>query len=196
MSTELLDTYARATDEQRERGRAWYARMRQACEGIAKDTGVPLARVAATAAITSPDAQLSTNLAWTRKACETRGDAAVGRYPNAMAARYRPILAGAVPPADGVGGPKVTAFYRAIMGDADAIVLDRWALRAVGHPRDTATPRQYERLAAVYADIAAQVGEHPRDFQAIVWIVLRDEHTDTNGRRVKLRDIHDLREAA
>lgn len=186
----LIETYNRATPAQRVRGRAWYATMRRQCAGIARSTGVPLNRVIATAAITSPDATLASNVKWTREACRTGGEARVGRYPNAMHARYAPIIAGAVKPLDGVGGDKVTAFYRAIVGDREAVVLDRWALRAVGHTRDTATPKQYREYAALYADIARSVGEHPRDFQAIVWIVLRDEA------RAKHPDIHEIGAAA
>lgn len=185
----LHSTYRRATPDQIERGRAWYADFRRECARIARDTGVPLARVVATAAITSPDARLSTNLMWTRKACEARGACKVGRYPNAMHARYAPILSGSVAPLRGVGGDKVTAFYRAIMGDRDSVVLDRWALRAVGHDRDTCTPKQYREYAARYRRAAEVEGEHPADFQAIVWIVLRDDAMRSDGARQGLTDL-------
>lgn len=182
----LLALYHESTAEQRENGRHWYDRFATGCGRIARQTGTPLRRVVATAAITSPDAQLSTNLAWTRTACETRGAALVGRYPNAMAAKYRPILAGEAAPGATVGGDKVTNFYRAILGDTDAVVLDRHALRAAGHLRDTATPLQYRRIAEQYRAAAAAAGESPRDFQAIVWVVLRERG------RARLVDIHDL----
>lgn len=195
MST-LLDTYAQATPEQRERGRAWYREYRRECARIARETRTPLRRVAATAAITSPDAQLVSNMRWTRSACETQGAAKVGRYPNTMHARYAPILAGNVSPLAGVGGLKVTSFYRAIMGDPNAVVLDRWALRAVGHDRGTCTPLQYARYSAMYSEAAHAVGESPRDFQAIVWTVMREAMTRPDGASVKLVDIHDYRRSA
>lgn len=185
--------YAAATDAQRERGRAWYRDMLAECRAISRDTGVPLRRVVATVAITSPDARLSSNLAWARVACETRGDAAVGRYPNTMRQRYAPILRGEVDPLAGVGGPKVTAFYRAILGDEDAVVLDRWALRAVGHHRDSCTAKQYAEYAARFRRAAASEGESPAHFQAITWVVLRDGAVRSDGRRQGLTD---LREAA
>lgn len=181
----LVTLYRQATPEQIARGRRWYPRYAVACRRVARDTATPARRVMATAAITSPVAQLATNLAWTRTACTDIG-ARVGRYPNAMAKRYLPILRGEIAPLAGLDGPKVRAFYRAILGDLDAIVLDRWALRAAGHPRDDCTPRQYERIAARYRRAAATVGENPRDFQAIVWVVLRERG------RAKLADIHEL----
>jgi hypothetical protein len=95
-----------------------------------------------------------------------------------------------------VGGLKVTSFYRAIMGDPDAVVLDRWALRAVGHDRDTCTPLQYARYSAMYSEAAHAVGESPRDFQAIVWTVMREAMTRLDGASVKLVDIHNIRRSA
>ena len=182
----LVADYRRATDEQRHRGRAWYPLMLATTRRIARETATTVARATATAAITSPDAQLATNVRWTREACATRGAARVGRYPTAMQARYAPILRGDVTPLAALTGDKVRAFYRAILGDTDAVVLDRHALRVAGHHRDTATPVQYRRIAALYRAAAAEVGETPRDFQAILWIVQRERG------RAKLQDIHEL----
>jgi hypothetical protein len=109
-----------------------------------------------------------------------------------MTRACRAILSGEVSPGAGVGGPKVTAFYRAIIGDTDSVVLDRWALRAAGHPRDTCTPLQYRRYAGTFREAAAECGETPREFQAIIWIVLRERYTRRNGTRVRLADIHNL----
>ena len=184
MSTECLaETYSLATPDQIARGRAWYDTYRAACDEIAAEHETPLDAVVATACITSADAQLAANVGWTRRAVASGGAEAAGRYPNTMQARYAPILDGSVPPEDGLGnGPKVRAFYRAILGDPDAVVLDRWALRAAGHHRDTATPKQYQRIADEYRAAAAAVGERPRDFQAIVWIVTRESAVRADGR--------------
>lgn len=188
----LLALYADATPEQRQRGRDWYPAYRRHCARIARETGAPIRRAVATAAILSPDAQLRTNLDWARTACQSRGAAAVGRYPNAMRARYAPVLTGDCAPSDACTGDKVRNFYRAILGDPDAVVLDRWALRAVGFERKSPTPLQYARIAETFREAAAAVGETPRDFQAIVWIVLRERAERADGRTVRLADIHDL----
>lgn len=171
----LVSTYRRATDEQVRAGREWYPAANRRVRRIARRTGVSLARAACTMAITSPDAQLVTNLDWTARACETRGAAKVGRYPNAMHARYAPVIAGTVAPLDALRGPKIRNFYRGIMGDLYSVCIDRWALRAAGWARDTVTPRQYERVEAAYREAASLCGETPRDFQAIVWTVVRQE---------------------
>lgn len=175
MTAALVDAYRRASGEQRERGRAWYPNAGRKVRRIARRTGTTVARTACTMAITSPDAQLVTNLAWTERACETGGAAKVGRYPNAMHGRYAPVLAGTVAPLAALRGPKIRNFYRGIMGDVYSVCIDRWALRAAGWPADTVTPRQYERVAAAYREAAALCGETPRDFQAIVWTVVRED---------------------
>lgn len=189
----LLDLYREATPDQVARGRAWYDNFRAACKAMSHGYRTPLDRVVHVAAATSPACHVRTNLRWTREAVASGGTARVGRYPNAMAPRVTAALAGDF---EAVGGLKVQHFARAILGDRQAVVLDRWALRAVGHDRDTCTPKQYVRFALEYFDSAVTVGEHPRDFQAIVWIVLRERATASNGRPLGLADLNDLLEAA
>lgn len=193
MSAErLIGLYHEATPEQAQRGREWYDDFRAACRGMSHGYRTPLANVVHVAAATSPACHVRTNLAWTREAVRTNGAARVGRYPNAMAPRVRAALDGRH---EAVGGLKVRHFARAILGDTSAVVLDRWALRAVGHHADSCTPNQYARYAAVYTEAAEAVGETPRDFQAIVWIVLRERATASNGRPLGLADIRDLEAA-
>lgn len=193
MIESLLTLYHEATPDQRERGRTWYADFRAECKRTSHATRTKLPRVVHVAAATSPACHVRTNLRWTREACASNGAAKVGRYPNAMRPRVLAALDGDF---DAVGGLKVRNFARAILGDASAVVLDRWALRAIGHHSDSCTPGQYARFAQAYSEAAHSVGETPRDFQAIVWIVLRERATASNGRPLGLADIHDLREAA
>jgi hypothetical protein len=78
---------------------------------------------------------------------------------------------------DGPTGPKVSAFYRAILGDHDAVVVDVWAARAAGLDMPdgtTISPAQYRRIAAAYRSAAAAIGTvSPRDLQAAVWVATR-----------------------
>jgi hypothetical protein len=182
----LLAAYHRATPEQKRRGRDWYDAAREACETISLETGVALDRVAAVMAITSPDAKLATNIAWTRAACaakQRRLPLTAGRYP----ANQRPKVQRALDqrrknPGEAVRGPKVSAFYRAIMGDDDTLVIDRWAAFAAGFGRQRPpTRRQAATIEAAYRQAAASVGESVRDFQAIVWIVVRESTRRSDG---------------
>lgn len=184
----LVTLYREGTEAQLQRGRAWYPTARRKCAAIARQYGSTTSRVVAVLAITSPDAQLITNLRWARE-WAARPGAKVGRYPVVMGARCWKAWH-APRPSRYVTGDKVLPFYRAIMGDTDALVLDRWALRlATGSDVTTAANRRNaERL---YREAASELGESVRDLQAIIWTIGREAMTRPDGARVRLADIHD-----
>lgn len=177
---QLLNRYHAATPAQKRRGRAWYDAARAECERLADEYGVGMARVAAVLAITSPDAQLVTNIRWTEAALRRKrarkAQTSAGRYPANQLPKLRRALDGRVPnPGAAVSGPKVEAFYHAIMGDQDCLVIDRWASYAAGGPRDVPPRRkQREVIGQAYIEAARIAGESVRDFQAIIWIQARE----------------------
>jgi hypothetical protein len=189
--TALLALYESADADTVRRGREWYAAARAECASIAADTGYTVAQVAAVMAVTSPDAQLRTNIAWTRKACETRGAAKVGKYPNNMRPKVLAALADSTDPGQHATGPKVSAFYAAIVGDESAMVVDRWAAFAAGHEDRGTVPGVKVRrvIEAAYREAAALVGETVAAFQAIVWIIVRETTARADGRIHRLADI-------
>lgn len=188
----LHDLYARATPEQHELGRAWYPTALRVCRRIAERHGVPTRQAVAVLAVTSPDCQLITNVRWLDTALRTRGAVPVGRYPARMTAAVRAVLSGQLAPRLVVTGPKVTAFYRAILGDEDALVLDRWAIRmATGHVGKP-TPAAIREADAAYRTFALEVGLPLREAQSITWKVARDDMIRADGVRVNQLDIHDI----
>lgn len=189
--TALLAHYSNADADTLRRGREWYAAARRECAAIAEETGYTVAQVAAVMAITSPDAQLTTNIAWTRKACESRGAEKVGKYPNAQRPKVLAALKNRRDPGQYATGPKVSAFYRAIVGDESAMVVDRWAAFAAGHEQRDKVPGVKIRrtIEAAYRTAAANVGETVAAFQAIVWIVVRESTERADGRIHRLADI-------
>lgn len=189
----LLELYESTNRDVRVRGRRWYPEARRRLNTLAQRHDRPLSQVVAVFAITSVAAQLMTNLRWTEEIL--RGEREGGRWPNVQA----PLVKGALEaryPSRYVQGPKVSAFYQALMGDTQAVVLDRWALRAAGvevnktkHDIGVRVRRDAE---AAFRKAAEEVGEKPRNFQAIVWLALRESMPkEINGRVVvpKLRDI-------
>jgi len=201
---ELADVYAAATPAQRRRGRSWYPTMRRTVGELAAGTGYAPVQAAAVLAITSPDAQLSTNVDWTRRALESNGAARVGKYPTRMVPAVQAVLSSPARDAlDLVSGPKVHPFARAIMGDRDALVLDRWAYAAANPFRShSADPkpdgskgasyigdRTRRELELAYRIAAAAAGETVRSYQAIVWTVVRESTPDELGRVRRLADI-------
>jgi len=185
----LLELYASTSPALRRRGRLWYPLMRRHLRSLAEEHQRPLSQVAAVLAITSVDVQLMTNLRWTEEIL--RGEREAGRYPANQTPKVRAVL-GARYPCRYVTGPKVQAFYRAVMGDPDALVLDRWMLKPVlGHERCHSIPgvRVRAQIEETYRAAATACGERTAHFQAIIWIALRESTPDKRGRVPRLADI-------
>jgi hypothetical protein len=77
-----------------------------------------------------------------------------------------------------VNGPKVGAFFRAILG-ADELVLDRWAIFAATGTGDREENHKLRRdvraaMVTAYKRAARQARCTVRDFQAAVWIATRE----------------------
>lgn len=187
---ELEAVLASATPEQRSRGRQWYPRARQLMAELAERTGYTLEQAVAVLAITSPGVQLVMNLDWTRQALESRGAARVGRFPNAMAPKIAAVLADPELAREYVTGPKVGAFHRAILGDRDALVIDRWATAAGNVFRAQELPERTRRaLDTAYRQLARRLRRSVRDLQAQVWIAVRESTPNAKGQVRALADI-------
>ena len=183
----LLSVYASASPESKQRGRTWYDQARRECRRISRETGVSYRRVAAVLAITSPGCQLTHNLGYAERAC--REGSGHGRYPTDQAPKVHGALNDARPERH-VKGPKVTAFYRAILGDSDSLTIDRWAAYAAGWSRSrTLSSKDHREIGDAYREAARVTGESLRDFQAIVWIQTRETTADANGTVRKYADI-------
>jgi hypothetical protein len=169
----LLELYASADRSTRVRGRRWYPLTRRRLQELAVKHGRPLSQVVAVFAIMSPASQLITCLRWTEEVLE--GERLGGRYPNVQA----PFVLGALQahhPSRYVRGPKTGAFYRALMGDPNVVVIDRWAARAAGWDESghSIPVRRRKEMEEAYRAAAAEVGERVRNFQAITWLALRE----------------------
>ncbi len=195
---DLRRHYAEAPEDRRERGRAWYDAARREARKLSRETGYTLGQAAAVIAITSPDAQLSTNLDWARAILDGKRRALLdgtprrfaGRYPKDQLPKVCRVLMDRHRPGRHATGPKVSAFYRAIMGATDDLVVDRWASFAAGGAKDRApSPRERRTIERAYRQVASEAGENLRDFQAIVWEQVRETTPDTLGRVRALSDI-------
>ena len=82
-----------------------------------------------------------------------------------------------------MGGSKVHNFARALKGDLDAVVVDRWMLRAFGYDKDIITDKRYRDIEAWCVAKAEREGMKPAEVQAAIWcgIKSKDERfTDTS----------------
>jgi len=180
----LIELYASTNRDVRVRGRRWYPETSRRLTTLAHEYHRALSQVTAVFAITSVAAQLSSNFRWTEEIL--RGEREGGRWPNVQAPLVKGAL-GARYPSRFVRGPKISAFYRALMGDPEAVVLDRWAARAAGWESDKhQIPVRVQReMEAAYREAAAACNERVRNFQAIVWIAKRETTAkQINGKSV------------
>lgn len=184
----LLELYESADRDVRRRGRRWYPLARRRLRELAQRHERPFAQVVAVFSILSPAAQLTTCLHWTDEVLA--GVRMGGRYPNMQGPKVERALATRYPGRH-VTGPKVSAFYRALMGDTSALVIDRWTARAAGWDASKhAIPVTVQReIEETYRAAAAEVGERVREFQAITWLALREATPKSNGVLPNLWDV-------
>lgn len=159
--------YSQATDDERALGEAWYTCARRVARAMAHDNNVSLATACGVIAALSPRLHWSRNVTVAEQ-CLT-GITPSGVFSASLDKAVR-IRDGARP-LTVLSGPKVRAFYRALMGQ-DAPVIDVWMQRAakvVGTLRETA----YELLADALITAAKELGIAIAILQATIWIVVR-----------------------
>jgi hypothetical protein len=185
----LIERYEQSTPSVRQRGRSWYPEARRLLLRMAAEHNRPLAQAVAVFAITSANTTLLSNIRFTEQIL--RGERDFGCYPTIQ----RPLVEAALStryPGRFVRGPKCSAFYRAIMGDVDALVLDRWAARAASLDRpgrNDIYPSTRRVLDTAYREAATFCGETVRAFQAITWIVIRESTPNVRGAIPRFTDI-------
>lgn len=147
----------------------WYRESRRVARALARKHGVTLSVAAGVIAALSPRQQWVSNVAGADDLLgggEGCGFGANRRKAEAIRNGERPL--------DVLSGPKVRAFYRAIMGDRDSAVVDVWMYRAMGHE---AGGLPYPEAAAALEEAARKVRVAVADFQAIVWTYTRGRAT-------------------
>lgn len=194
MIEKLVTAFERATRAELIEGMSWYADALDFCRTLQAGTDYSLEQVVGMVSAISPRLGWGPNQARARTLLERHKagagwlglglgdnfslgyailegehgtdyasiDAAFDGTPRNQATTYRKT--------------KRQAFFRNIMGERFAdVTVDRWAVMgAMGIEYDT-PGRYYQELEQAYQQAAEQVGVPPREFQAVVWITLRDE---------------------
>lgn len=160
---------------QREHGAEWYPGARLECERLARAAGMGTERAAAIIALLSP------RLAWRANMAAATAIIGGGRTTLGLGAQrakaYRMMAGGKVTwQRMGRQRVKVWSFFRAIMGDPDAVTLDVWAVRALGVPISSGwldSEGTYDMMAEAYREAARRLGIGAAECQAITWVVVR-----------------------
>ena len=169
--TKLLAHYIAAQPSDIAAGESWYREARRTCRALAREFGVSLRTAAGVVAALSPRVTWSQNI---RLACDALAgiERPIGAF-RANASKAAAIVRGVRPLAI-LGGSKVRAFYRALVGDESASVVDVWMARAMRIRK--LSSRVYERAVMAMRRVAAYVGTTVARLQAIVWTVVRGSH--------------------
>jgi hypothetical protein len=165
----FIEHYRAADTVTRFAGVFWYRRARITARDLGARYGHSTRTVAGVLACVSQQVTWKTSVEYTEDAL--RGKQV--RHYSAVKHKVRDILAGK-DPEEVLRGPKIRAFFRAIMGAKNAVVLDTWMIRAATGEK-TCTEKQYREISAVLRDEARAAGMRPCDFQAIVWCHVRGE---------------------
>jgi len=144
-------------------GMLWYDKARNQISALARSNNTTYKRAAGVMAALSPRCRWSQNL-------KLADDCLQRKWPRTLPLSRRRAMkiARGAEPLEILGGPKTIAFYKAFMGDTEAIVLDSWMLRAANHTISP-TPLQYIRLAKKLRRTATKLGLPPLHFQSIIW---------------------------
>lgn len=147
-------------------GDAWYTQARRTARKLARKHGTTVATAAGVIAALSPRVQWKANV---NGADHILGGGNTGPGFNRNVEKACRIRDGERP-LSVLGGPKVTAFYRAIMGDEEQAVIDVWMWRALGVKPDG---MKYEDAVNILRQAAAKVDLPVATFQALVWAQVR-----------------------
>ena len=152
----------------------WYSDAALTADALACGTPYTREQTAGVLAVLSPRVSWKVNKRLAYKVVAAHLDGVpvselTGGLRSGLERAYR-VLDGDL---DAISGPKVTAFWRAILGDKDALTLDVWAFRAaIGRDYVGAGPVRRDVVES-YRNGARIAGESVRDFQAIVWVAVR-----------------------
>lgn len=176
----LTDAGNRLTTYEVIAGTGWYLGAENLARRFARKYGCTKHQAAGVIAAMSPNQTWANNIIMAEQAL-----AGNPRGFSSAVARVQRILAGGsiigtFPEPTG-NSHKIREFYRAISGNANAVVVDRWALRAAwpnyeSSVHDLERVGVYAMVADCYREVAALFDMEPRDFQAAIWIQVRGSH--------------------
>lgn len=169
MVRRLIGHWERSSNDIRDTGINWYPVARRTVAEMATKYGVTHRCAAGVVAALSP------RLHWSRNI--TVADMVLAREENvpgcfrANLRKARAIREGAKP-SRVLSGPKVRAFYRALVGDDSAAVIDVWTVRAAGWVTSL-TEQAYAKVARALEIAASKVRTSVAALQAVAWVAVR-----------------------
>jgi hypothetical protein len=159
--------------------RFWYSKARESIKALAKREGIPFKTLAGVVAITSQNIRLHHNesivLDWIKNGANVDAANKVKHF-GVVKRNLAEFLQNGT-----VRGPKISAFYRALLGDTSAIVLDTHMAK-VFLPKskgDAWTKGQMQKAESKILKISNQLGWKPCHVQAAIWCSIYKEASNS-----------------
>ncbi len=175
MVARILGVYDAATDDEHSDGRQWYPAANAIARIVGDGLGIGTDGGAGIVAALSPQCSWDENVV--RALAFADGDS-VGGLADGLRKAVR-IGAGEHPAAV-LGGRKVRSFYANIIGNVNAVTVDRHAVAIVfDRPlsdreiKILERPGPYTMIASAYRAAARRLGIAPSELQAVTWLAWR-----------------------
>lgn len=98
-------------------------------------------------------------------------------------AKAKAILEGQDPDEAFATSPKIGQFFRGIVGDTDALTLDRWAFRTTTRgERDRLRGKERDEAASAWLQVSKEENMKPAEFQAAAWLHEKEKTGETRGK--------------
>lgn len=177
MKQVLIDSYNRATDNQRADGLFWYKEVRELAVDLSIIYNQPLYVVAGVIAALSPRNRFNRNIQDTRSIME-RGEAATVSTFGSNKRKALRIIQEARSEEDVIAilkGNKVVSFFCNIFyKQDDEVTVDVWMLRLLDI-KGSVTEKRYREAADAVRSAAYELGVQPKQLQAVTWVETRGE---------------------
>ena len=194
IKNQLLRWYNAASEGQKESGKSWYSEAQQFTQELAEKYGINPYTVAAVVSALSPNNKWERNKIDAINTIEcfqnggTANDIKVCTYSNNKNKAFNLLrLDGFIQDVS----PKTHAFAMNIgMLSGSHVTVDKWHLRAcLCHPNDaikktqeSVTPKLYRHIERLTSEIAEKLNMPAYEFQAIVWVTIKDNWASKNVR--------------
>lgn len=175
MEQRIMRAVLDCTPQEWAEGYNWYPNTYEWCQTLALGTTLLPEQVAGVVSALSPRCNWDTNKAWARRCVEEwlRGATQPPPVNNTLNRGKAWAILGGGEPTRILGPMKTGHFYRAIVGDEDAVPVDSWAYAlATGErlPHNKGVSRSaYGVIVESYNGAAQRLGLTPRRTQSLGW---------------------------
>lgn len=164
--SDILDSANAAQDIA---ARTWYDEAHDIAKSMSNISGLSIEKCASIIAAFSPRERWASNVKYAHQFIN-------GGTPPTLTNNINMAYAAMSLGFDALNGRKTNAFARNIAGDANAVTIDVWMIRAAGMDANKGVnDTEYRILAEVVKELAAERNLTPATAQALIWIIVRGD---------------------